>query len=478
MIRAFLRDGVVYAIPSLVSRGLALFLVPIYTRVLSPEDYGSLDLLLVFASIVNLVLPLEVTQAVARYYTDEQDPERQRDYASSALWFTVGGYACFAATAWTFSETLAPWIMGRPGLLTSFRLGVGFMALQGVCYFLLSQLRYELRSGAHALTSLVLTLVTAVGGVLFAYALGWGLAGLILGMLLGVGAGCMCGFVALRDSLRPRVVGARLRELLAFSWWLVPSGLAVIVSAYVDRLMIKHFLSVEDVGIYGIGFRLASVVGLVMAGFQGALTPLIYTHHRDPDTPRQLARIFRAFAALALLAFVGLSVFAREALVLLTTPDYYAARSVVVYLVPAILCAQLYVFAPGPTIRKRTGIVAALGLAGALTNTGLNALLIPRHGIEGAALATLCGNAGVLVGFMAISQRLYPVPHRWGPLLAATALIGAWVGWVTTWDASLGVRVLAALPTPAVVLASGVVPRDELARILRWLRGARGSGEA
>ena len=88
MIRTFLKDSAVYTVPSIISRGLALLLVPFYTRVLSTADYGSLDLLMVFASVVNSSIALEVSQGVARFYVSEPISERKVMYASSALWFT------------------------------------------------------------------------------------------------------------------------------------------------------------------------------------------------------------------------------------------------------------------------------------------------------------------------------------------------------------------------------------------------------
>jgi O-antigen/teichoic acid export membrane protein len=341
MLRAFVRDSAIYAVPAFASRGLALLLLPLYTRVLSPADYGSLDLLIIFAGIVNLTIALEVSQGVARFFTSESDERHKVAYASSAFWFTVACYTAFALLAFAWRPQLSAWVMGRAGMERVFGIGIAYIWLNGIFYLVQNQFRWELRSRRYAVVSLLMTVVTAGLAVLLAYGLGWGLAGLLWGMVAGAAAATTYGVWHLRNSIRLRFDWARLREMLVFSMPLVPSGIAVWVSSYVDRMMIHRILTVDEVGLYGIGFRLASVVALLLVGVQGALTPLVYASYREADTPRQLARIFRVFVSLALLLFLLLTLFAHDILALMTTPAYYGGSVVVIYLVPAVLHAQM-----------------------------------------------------------------------------------------------------------------------------------------
>lgn len=412
-VQSFFRDSAIYAIPAFLSRGLSIFLVPLYTRVLSPADYGALDMLMVFGSIVNLTVALEVSQGVARYYTDEKDLDKKVVYASSAFWFTLFCYTLFLCFSLLFTPTLSRLVMGKDGLETIFQLGMLYLWLNGLFYLIQNQFRWELRSRNYAVVSLIATFTTASVAVTFAYGLKWGLTGLLLGMLVGALGGCIYGLWHLRNSFRCRFQWVRLKEMLFFSAPLVPSGISVFVSHYIDRLMINHYLSLDDVGLYGIGFRLASIVGLVMIGFQGALTPLVFSHYRESDTPRQLAAIFRLFLGLALLVFMGLSVFAKEIIWLMATPAFYSAARLVVFMVPAVLLANMYIFAPGIGIAKKTHLILWINFGGAIFNTVFNWILIPRLGITGAAVATLFGNACVFTAYMVISQRLYYVPHNW-----------------------------------------------------------------
>lgn len=475
LLKAFWRDSLVYAIPAIVSRGVAFFLVPLYTRVLSPADYGAFDMFMVFASIVNLTVALEVSQGLARFYADTREADRKVAYASSAFWFTVACYCLFCMVAFGCSSGLSMWVMGSEGRSTAFRIGILYVCCNGIFYLIQNQFRWELRSRRYASVSLLVTIGTAAAAVGLAYGLGLGLEGLVGGMLIGTIPGVVYGLWHLRQSFRLRFQPACLREMLQFSAPLVPSGVAVFISTYIDRLMINYHLSVEAVGIYGIGFRLASTVGLVMVGFQGALTPLVYTYHRQADTPREMARIFRYFVAFALLLFLVITLFTHDILVLWTTPAFYGGAAVVVFLVPAILLSQMYIFAPGVFIAGKTHLVLWINLSGAILNTVFNALLIPGLGIQGAALATLMGYFAVFGGYMVLSQRFYPVPHAWGRLASAVALAGALavaVPWVVRETISRWVfSVLALAIMAGAIILLGLVSGDEIRHLGRTLRG-------
>lgn len=466
MLKAFFKDSVIYALPSFISRGISLFLVPLYTRVLSPSDYGSLDLLTVFAGLINLTISLEVSQGLARFYVTEQDPDRKVFYASTAFWFTMVCYTFFALLMLLNSQSLSVLIMGQEGVERAFMIGIAYIWINGMFYLIQNQFRWELKSKQYSIISLLMFFATAIISVWLVYGLRLGIEGLLLGLLFGTLFGFGMGLWFLRDTFRFCFNAAFLREMLAYSTPLMFSGVAVWISLYVDRIMIKHFLTIEEVGLYGIGYRLASISSLIMVGFQGALTPLVYTYHRDVDTPRQLAQIFRLFLVFAMFVFLVLSLFAHDILHLLTTENFYDASVVIVYLVPALLLANMYIFAPGISIAKKTSYVIWINTLGALINVGLNYCLIPIYGIEGAGLATMFGYLSIFSIYMVLSQRLYTVPHEWRLITfyVCIAIVMTW--WVPQLQleevARLLVNILALAFFAVFTLVIGMVKLSEL----------------
>ena len=315
---------------------------------------------------------------------------------------------------------------------------------------------------------------TAGMAVFLTYGLYWGLLGLLLGMAFGAILGVVMSLYLLRQTFRFQLDAQKLKEMLVFSSPLVMSGIAVIISTYIDRIMINHFLSVSDVGLYGVGFRLAGIVGLFMAGFQGAFTPLVYKHYQNVDTPRQMARIFRVFIAFSLLVFMLLVLFANDILALLTTPEYYSASQVVVFLVPAILLSQMYIFAPGIGIAKKTHLIIWVNLMGAAVNTLLNWLMIPPYGITGAAIASLVAYSCVFLVYITLSQRLYRVPHQWTRMVIATILTSliVWVVPMFSFE-SMGrvlVNLSALFVVVGIIIFTGLIQLSELLQLKKIVR--------
>jgi O-antigen/teichoic acid export membrane protein len=414
------RDGAIYTLPAIASRGFALLLVPIYTRVLSPADYGALELIALLATIVSLTVAFEVSQGLARYYTVDGDSNRRRAYASTALWFTLLCYTVFVALALSASAFLARWLFGSNGFESIFRIGVIYIWTHGLFTLIQNQFRWDLQAVQFAITSILMIVVTAGVAIWLAARLCWGLEGVLVGQCVGCLVAATYGLVKLRSTYVFELDTTRLREMLGFSLPLVPSGVAVWISTYIDRVMINHYLEIDAVGVYSIGLRVAGIAALATVGLRGALTPWIYTHYLEKDAPQQLAAVFLAFLVAALSLNLLLSLLADSLLVVFTTPQYYRSASIVPILVPAVLLSQMYVFAPGLSIAKKTHMILSINACGALLNVLMNALFIPWIGIQGAALATLCGSGVVFLLYFVFSQRHYAIPYQLG--LAALAV--------------------------------------------------------
>lgn len=475
MIRAFLKDSLLYGVAAIVSRGISFALVPLYTRALAPADYGVIDIIMVCASLINLTVGLEITQSVARYYSDAGTEDEKQRYASTALWFTLAAYSLFWIVGAALAPRLGAAILDSPGRAGLVQVALASIWANALCTFALNQLRWQLRASWYAVVNVALTAVTLVASVVFVVVLRQGLIGAIAAQLAGYLVGAALGVYFSRDSYRAVFDRRKLGRMLRFSAPLVPSSIAVFVAMYVDRIAIKELMTMEDVGVFGVGYRVATIASLLMIGFQGALTPLVYTHHRLPETPLNVARLFRYFVAFALFACASLSLFAPELVALFATPRYRGSAAVVPFLSASVLLSGMYVFAPGLGLAKKTVGIALITTAGAVLNTVLNFALVPLLGIRGAALATLTSALLVFAGFMASSQRFYRVPHTWGGIGFASAATAAaiWAGSAVTLPAALGIPVKAALllAVAGVSVAAGLIVPGDVRRVYAMARG-------
>lgn len=463
MIRTFAKDALVYGAATVLSRATSLIVVPIYTRFLSPADYGVIDLLTIAGNLILLTVALEISQAVARFLPESGDADKVA-VASTALLFSGGAYALFGIVGLLAAPEISAWLLdGAAGDLTV-RLAVVGTCLNGIFQLTSGVLRFQLRASRFAIASLSSSLIAIVVGVVLVAIADAGVDGFFVGQILGGTVGVALTLAFSRSLYRPTFHGARLRSMLRFSTPLVPSSIGVFVFLFVDRLAISQLMSVSDVGVFGVGYRLASAVTLLSFGAQMAVTPLVYARHAEADTPMALERIFRYYVGGAAMLGLGLSLFAPEILHLLTTPSYFGAATVVPLLVAALILANLYVFMPGLGIAKRTTAFAIINLAGGVLNVALNLLLIPLMGIAGAALATLISAGGIFSAYAVASQRLYPVRHQWLRLASAVVAVSVVYVVVSQFDLDLlpglVLKLGAMLVALTAIIALGLLQRS------------------
>lgn len=471
MLRQFFKDSAVYGAASVLVRSASLLLVPFYTRVLVPDDYGVIDLLTIATSLIAVTVALEIAQAVARFFPEATDNRQRVGYASTSLWFSVAAYSLLLIGSVVLADPLSAWLLGTEDRAAVFRVAMAATWLTGIFYLVQSQLRYSLRPRRYVVSSVVFSMTSLATSVLFVLVLGQGVIGVFYGQAVGGIVGLAVALRASGDVYRLEFDRVKLAQMLRFSIPLIPSSIGVMVALYVDRIAINELMTIRDVGLFGVGYRLSSLTGLLMVGFVSALTPLIYAHHADADTPLELARIFRSFVALALVTCLALALFAQDILTVMTTPAYVPGAVVVPLLAPALLLSSMYIFAPGLAILKRTATISVINVGAAALNTVLNFMLIPTMGIVGAATATFLGSVTVFSANMVASQRLYPVPHDWRRLGSAVLvavllyLVGRGIP-VADW---LGVGFRLGLLVAAVgwFLICGLVDINEVVTLLK-----------
>jgi O-antigen/teichoic acid export membrane protein len=428
MVRRFFRDSTVYVLPAALSSGMAFFLFPLYAHRFTPQEYGYLDLLALTGTLASLIVPLEVNQAVGRYVTGETNERLRKEYASTGLSVTVATFALFALVFELQAEPITHFLLGSNASPALLRIATAWMCAQGLLNFTQAQLRWQLRSGAFATASAVNALGTAGATVLLVFALHLEVRGALWGQFAGSTMALLFVAAATRTTFAFQASLEKCRRLLRYSMPLVPSGVGVFLNLYADRLVIQHLRSVADVGIYGVGYRVAAIIALLLVGFQGAATPLILAHKDDPALPKDVARILRIFWALALSGFVALSLFATPMIRVLAASAYQSASSVVPFLVISSLFAGMSFFAPGLVIAKRTATIAMLAGFSGVANLLLAIVLVPPLGIVGAGISTATTSLLWFGLLMRQSQRYYRVPHRWPPLITALTIVVVFVG--------------------------------------------------
>ena len=456
-----------------------MLFLPLYTRALSLEEYGALDFLTISANLLYIIIALEISQGFGRYFTDTESAEEKVLFASTTLWFTLAAYSFFLVIASYFSKELSRFVFDSPNHQDVIQVVVLAIWGQGLFSLLQGQLRYELRPKHYALASLAFTLVLLGMVLILLLVFHLGVIGIFLAQLSASLTGLSLALYFARHSYKCVFDSGKCKKMLHFSVPLVFSSLGVFFALYLDRIAIKSLMSMESLGIYAVGYRVATVVSLALVGFQMALPPLIYKNYRKEHAPKEIERIFRWFFVMVCPLILVVTLFADDILSLLTTPDYGDAYLVIFPLGLAFLFSNVYLFAPGVWVANKTGWICIINLVSAAMNLALNFLLIPYLGIQGAAIAT-CVSALVGLGcYLSLGQILYPIPFRW-PAIALTVMIllvfgiptmhttGFWTIGLDYWSYTIKFLILIIASTGIALLLLGQKEIFSVAKQLRY----------
>jgi O-antigen/teichoic acid export membrane protein len=387
---------------------------------------------------VLLVLVFGMDGALARFFYQLPDRGARIRMTSSSFAFRLATGISVSLVLALLAGPLATHLMGGPVYAKYLRLGALTLPFTLVVLWCFDLLRVTFQPWKFV--TLNVTQTVLVGGITIWLVLGRGLgvAGVLYGKLAGDGLAALLGVVLCRHHVRTRFDGALLRQMLQYGLPLVPVAFAYGVIGSADRWALQHFATLDDVGTYALALKFFAVVTMGVSAFQLAFMPFAFARAQDPNSPRLYARVLGLYVAIATGGALACGLLAPVGIQVLATRDYAAASRPALWLAfAAVAQGAYYVAALGINLSLRNGLLGFSAGGAALLAVTANALLVPRLGAEGAAMATFCGYASSAALTYAIAQRVHPLPYR-GARLAALFGVGVGLGWAAVRFAPAG----------------------------------------
>jgi len=484
-LRRLATTGAAYTAASILSKVIAVALLPLYTRYLIPADYGAAEVMFSAVVAASIVVRFGLIEAVLRfYYKDGEDPDRVVASSFAGLfWFsTLGALIAFPFAAPLSEALLDPETSER--LSTSAaadlaRISIGGLWVLTMFEFLLTLFRLEERARAYFVTTIANVLITIGLTIVLVVGLDEGARGLLIGSYAS-GAAFVVGLtVVQRRRLALRFDPGLLRRLLRFGLPTMPAEVSLYALNFIDRIIIVRTVGLAEAGLYSLAIKFAQGVNVLVRGFQLAWPPLAYSIRDDEEARRTYATVVTLFVAGCAFVVAATWLFARWFARVLAAPEFFESYEAVGLISTAVTLYALYlvlIVILGRTGRTEFNFPAALG--GLATNVVLNLLLVPSLEIVGAGIALVASYLVVLALMYGFSQRLFPVPYQWGRLarvvLVAGTLVAAGELLMPTegLDGLLG-RGLLLAAYPLALFATGFFTPQER----RWLARLRQPGE-
>ncbi len=426
-LKRLLRSLAAYQVADVVSKFIAVLLLPVYTRYISPSGYGVVELLGNGVIFISILVRFGMIEAFLRFHFSDVDQARRDALARRAVAFLLVATTLAAAALAAAATPLSKLILGHTDTT------IFLIAVLGLWAFTNLELAYALlrvdeRVRAYAAASLINVAITIAASVVLVVGLGLGARGLLLG---NYGASTLV-LVGLWWTLRHRLAlgrgmpAERLGALLRFGLPTVPAEASVYALSIVDRYYIYHHRSARLAGLYSIAVKLAGAVAFIVRAFQYAWPPLAYSVTDDAEAARLYGLITTYYVLISGWVVAGLTLLGRWVLRLLAAPAFFEGYRALPWLALGWAMYGLWVvflvIAGRAKVTTRNFPAAFAGLA---ANVILLVLLVPPLGIAGAGIA-LCGAYVVMLGVMhLLTRRVFSVAFEWRRLAQLVVVMGA-----------------------------------------------------
>ncbi len=452
-------ETAIYGTSTIVGRFLNFLLVPFYTNVLHPGEYGIVTYVYSIIAFVNVIYAYGMESAYFKYASTKELGSKEQNFSTSFLTL-VSSSLVFSALLLVFHNALQNSLRlpADEGAVIYYSIGMLLFDTMSIIPF--AALRMEHRAKEFAALKVLNIVINVAMNIILLVGYHSGVIGIFISGFVASSATFLVLLPAIRRNLEIGIQRPLLRSLLTFGLPSIPAGLSAMAVQVIDRPILRALTDDATVGIYQANYRLGIFMMLIVQMYDYAWRPFFFSVAQESNAKEIFSRVLTylilgmsvVFLALTLFIadIVKISIFGRH----LIHPSYWSGLP----LVPIVLLGYLFLgiytnVAAGIYIQKKTGYLPFITLVGALVNIVANYMLIPSMGMIGAAWATFWAYFGMAVAAYIVGRIVYPIDYEWGRILkivlalviviaiyhvAVLNLGGAWLGII----AKLGVLVL------------------------------------
>jgi len=463
------KHSLVYGLGVAASQLIGFFLLPLYTRYLTPSDYGVLEIFIVTQSILSIIFVMGLGSALFMSYFHYEDEEDRKTVVSTALIFLTVISLCFSLVLIAIASKFS--LLFFHSTQYTFYFQVVFLTLffDTAIVIPLSIFRAREESKKYVMVSLVRALLAIGLNIYFIVILERGVLGILESGVITAGSLYAFLIPGIIKETKFRFSIADLKEMLGFGLPLVPGGLGTWILTVSDRYFLLFFSTSHELGLYSLGYKFGLIIqSLIVGPFTLAWGPFFWSTAKEENAKEVYSSVLTYFVLVAMFVALALSILSKEVLMIMATPPFYGAYKVIPLIALSyVLYGCYFILAAGFNLTKKTKYVPAIVGVGATMNLGLNFLLIPSYGMMGAAVATLISYLMLPIGSYFVSRRFYPIRYEWGRIskIFLTAVLIYAVSLYITNDSAIVSGLLKAmtlLAYPVLLYVFGFFKHEEI----------------
>lgn len=458
--KSLAKDTAIYGLSSIVGRFLNYLLVPIYTRVLDPSEYGIVTNLYGYVALILVILTFGMETTFFRFANKEG--ETPDTVFSTAFAFVSALTLVFLTLVFAFISPLSEYInyQAHPDYLLLMSVVIGIDVIQAIPFCYLRFHKLPIKFAALKMLFIALNI-----GLNLLYFVVLGIRDVAYVFILNLVCSGLVTFFFLPEFIRMKwkFDATLLRRMFSYSWPLFILGVAGILNQTADKIIFPLVYPDEVVGktllgIYGGCVKIAMIMAMITQAFRYAYEPLVFSISKNKDSKETYAlgmKYFLIFTLLAFLCVVGYM----DLLKLIIGPEYREGLRVVpIVMVAEIMMGVYFNLSFWYKLIDKTIYGAWFSLAGCAVLIAVNVIFIPIYGYMACAWGGVAGYGTAMVLSYLVGQRKNPINYPMASMFVYVALTYAvWIfmNWIPSeWPlwARLGVNTLLLLAFVAHII--------------------------
>lgn len=427
------KDTAIYGISTMIGRFLNFILVPLYTNIFSPANYGIIQLIYAYMAILNIVFIYGLDSAYLKFASFKDVGDDKDNFSTP--------YVSILMTSLLFVFLIIMNISAIGNILRVpseyqyliyFGAAILFLDANVVIPFL--KLRLERRAKIFSLYRIINILVNILLNVYLIIILKWGIEAILLSNLIASAVSLLLLLPTIIKNFRFKFHSVLFKRMLKFGLPFLPAGFAVMLVQVIDVPILEKLTDLQTVGIYKANYKLGIFMMLYVNMFQFAWQPFFLQNAKEPNAKEMFSKVLTYFTLAGSVMLVVVSLFISDIAQIriagfsIIGSEYWSGLHIVPIVLLAYLINGMYsVFSAGIYIEEKSIYVPFITGAGAVVNIIVNFLLIPVLSLTGAALATFASYFVMALGYYFVTQKFYQIKYelkRIGHILFAVLITG------------------------------------------------------
>ena len=415
-----MKSSIAFAMASAISAGISYLTTPIFTRIMTPSDYGVVSLFLTWQSLFGIIAMFSLNYGVFNNGMMDYEDDRDRFSFSILILSNIITVILFIGLL-SFKEYIVIYT-GVPFSLISVMFLV-FM-LQPAYNFWIARQRYELLYKKPLLISVIIAILPAGVSILSVYYLEDKVFARIFGLELPLCMVYLFFYFLICKNAYLKINVSYIKEALLFNLPLLPHYLSVYVLSSSDRIMIANLVNNAAVGFYSIAYAISSICLLLWTAVNGSLVPYTYNKIRNNDITSLKKSVNILMITVASFC-ICIILIAPEIFDVVAPKAYHEGKYVIPAIVGGIFFQTQYsIYANVLYYVRKPKFVMVASLTAALLNILLNYIFIPRFGYIAAGYTTLfCYFLQATLDYMAVKYSGYSNVYDMNTIICISIVI-------------------------------------------------------